>query len=339
MKRTFTPPPPTTTQLCPGAAPQNESGRVRALLHRLWLTILPAVLLASAVQARTLYVRPSGSDSAGTGSSARPWQNLLHAYARAAEGDEIILHGSFHSLSKPLTKRVTIRSVGATAMLTHPYHISPPPAVNLVPPDSPASPKPNQPPIIEDVTPNSTTLSVGEVVLLGAKVTDDGLPNPPGRLLVKWEQISGPVSVPIQNPNSAHATVCLTAPGGYSFRITANDGAWSVCREVCLGTYWVAVSHTDPEPPADTSSLMGLWADREFLPAPPILYPPVRSLDGKTTVRFSGAKGQEYEIQRSENLKDWLPWTGVICTASTSEVLDDETVRTRNCFYRLKLVQ
>jgi len=60
--------------------------------------------------------------------------------------------------------------------------------------------------------------------VINATVTDDGRPDPPGTVTLLWEQISGPVSVPIDPNNVEDITLVLPEKGTYVFRLSASDG-------------------------------------------------------------------------------------------------------------------
>ncbi len=61
-------------------------------------------------------------------------------------------------------------------------------------------------------------------VPVGGQVSDDGLPNPPGRLVLQWRLIEGPAGARIESPQSAEAQLVAMEPGSYRLRLTASDG-------------------------------------------------------------------------------------------------------------------
>lgn len=60
---------------------------------------------------------------------------------------------------------------------------------------------------------------------LTATLTDDGLPNPPGRVTNLWTCVRGPASVSFGNSTNAATVATFTNFGDYILRCTAGDGA------------------------------------------------------------------------------------------------------------------
>jgi hypothetical protein len=58
---------------------------------------------------------------------------------------------------------------------------------------------------------------------LGGSFIDDGLPNPPGGVLVTWTQLSGPAGVVFNDVHSLAPSISLPGAGAYFFRLTADD--------------------------------------------------------------------------------------------------------------------
>lgn len=79
----------------------------------------------------------------------------------------------------------------------------------------------NQPPqVIATVLP----VVAGGETTLEARVTDDGLPIPPGATTVLWEQIDGPAVVTITDPGAYITQAVLPVAGEYRFLVTVDDG-------------------------------------------------------------------------------------------------------------------
>jgi Tol biopolymer transport system component len=76
------------------------------------------------------------------------------------------------------------------------------------------------------VLPNNATLD--------GTVSDDGLPNPPGRVSVAWSKISGPGAVTFDNPNAEASTATFTQPGVYVLQLTVNDGETEASDQVTI---------------------------------------------------------------------------------------------------------
>jgi hypothetical protein len=88
-----------------------------------------------------------------------------------------------------------------------------------------------------------------------------------------------------------------------------------------------------------TTAMMLSEMAADLLSQPASLAAPARLSDGNVVLRFSGWASTEYEVQRSVNLLNWVPWTNLVCTAPTSQVVDAEAPATSNRFYRLKQVE
>lgn len=71
----------------------------------------------------------------------------------------------------------------------------------------------------------------GQARLLG-KVKDDALPS--GTLTSTWSKVSGPGNVVFEAPNMANTTASFSAPGTYTLRLAASDGAVSASSQVTL---------------------------------------------------------------------------------------------------------
>jgi hypothetical protein len=83
----------------------------------------------------------------------------------------------------------------------------------------------NRPPQVSAGADQAVTASLFPAALnLSGMVTDDGLPNPPGRVTVSWSQISGPGTAWFDPPHLPSTTVYLPGVGAYALRLTAHDG-------------------------------------------------------------------------------------------------------------------
>jgi hypothetical protein len=119
--------------------------------------------------------------------------------------------------------------------------------------------------------------------LLAGSFLDDGLPLPPGVVTVQWSKLTGPGAVQFADPDLWQTTASFDAPGSYTLRFTATDGASSV--------------HDDLIVNADASPIVpARWDSATIVPGPePIL-----------RLRFSGAAHQAYAVE----INDRLPGTG-----------------------------
>jgi RHS repeat-associated protein len=79
----------------------------------------------------------------------------------------------------------------------------------------------NKPPVISVNTGFLQITLPVNTATLDATVTDDGLPN--GTLNIAWALGTGPAPVTFSTPNQATTQVTFTAPGTYSFTVTADD--------------------------------------------------------------------------------------------------------------------
>ncbi|MCE7985134.1 MAG: hypothetical protein DYG89_28510 [Caldilinea sp. CFX5] len=68
------------------------------------------------------------------------------------------------------------------------------------------------------------TIALPSNANLDGTVSDDGFPLPPN-VATTWSQVSGPGTVTFGNANAVDTTAAFTAPGAYTLRLTANDGA------------------------------------------------------------------------------------------------------------------
>ena len=96
--------------------------------------------------------------------------------------------------------------------------------------------RPNQvPTAFASAAPTAISILPGQVVLNGGGL-DDGLPLNPGRLVYRWQQVSGPATAALATPTTWRTSVALPAssPGSYVFRLTASDGPLSSTADVTV---------------------------------------------------------------------------------------------------------
>jgi hypothetical protein len=77
-------------------------------------------------------------------------------------------------------------------------------------------------------------IQVSDAVFLEGKIADDGLPNPPGVLTVRWTKVSGPGPVKFADASAVNTTAIFTVGGTYVLRLTADDGQLSASNEVTV---------------------------------------------------------------------------------------------------------
>ena len=75
----------------------------------------------------------------------------------------------------------------------------------------------------------------GSIVLSGTVEDLDG--SPVGEVTALWEKIDGPDAIVIENPTQVETVVAITAPGIYTFQLTASDGQ-HVVKDVVLVDVW-----------------------------------------------------------------------------------------------------
>ncbi len=84
----------------------------------------------------------------------------------------------------------------------------------------------NQAPVVNAGANQTVTLPAS--ASLSGSATDDGLPNPPAHLTTIWSLVSGPSSgVVFGNPANLNTSATFAAPGVYTLRLAASDGALS----------------------------------------------------------------------------------------------------------------
>lgn len=88
----------------------------------------------------------------------------------------------------------------------------------------------NQAPSVNAGTDQTVTLLTG--ASLNGTVSDDGLPNPPGRTTVQWSAVSGPGTVVFGDATAVDTTATFTETGSYVLRLTATDGSLSKSDDV-----------------------------------------------------------------------------------------------------------
>jgi regulation of enolase protein 1 (concanavalin A-like superfamily) len=89
------------------------------------------------------------------------------------------------------------------------------------------------PPVVYITSPggNAPLVASGHGVIVGASVTDDGLPQP---LTMNWTQASGPGTATFGTPTLSSTPVTFSADGVYVLKITATDGQFTVSDQVTV---------------------------------------------------------------------------------------------------------
>ena len=89
------------------------------------------------------------------------------------------------------------------------------------------------PPVVYITSPggNAPLVASGHGLIIGATVTDDGLPQP---LTMVWTQASGPGTATFGTPTQSSTPVTFSADGVYVLKITATDGQFTVSDQVTV---------------------------------------------------------------------------------------------------------
>jgi len=91
-----------------------------------------------------------------------------------------------------------------------------------------------------------TDLSVllGQRVSLDGSASDDGLPNPPGRLTLAWSKLDGPGVVDFADPTALDTTAGFSQAGSYRLQLSADDGEYEVSDSLTVTV--IAVNNNQP---------------------------------------------------------------------------------------------
>jgi hypothetical protein len=109
-------------------------------------------------------------------------------------------------------------------------------------------PSTNLPPVVNAGPDQTVTLPA--VANLTGTATDDGLPNPPGKLTTTWSFVSGPGAITFGNVNALSTTAAFTVQGTYVLRLTASDSLLSVSDDI-----QIIVAGTQNQPPVVNAGL------------------------------------------------------------------------------------
>ena len=80
----------------------------------------------------------------------------------------------------------------------------------------------NQPPQI-DAGPDQI-VNLPAIADLDGTTSDDGLPDPPGKVQHQWTKIAGPGDVTFENPRNDCTSATFSTKGIYSLQLSAFDG-------------------------------------------------------------------------------------------------------------------
>jgi PKD repeat protein len=157
------------------------------------------------------------------------------------------------------------------------------------------NPPANQAPVVNAGPDQTVTLPAAAT--LTSTVTDDGLPNPPGKVTCSWSKVSGPGTVTFANATVCATTATFSAAGSYTRQLTATDSALTGSDQLVVNvnpapTNKAPVVNAGPDQtitlPA-TASLAGTATD-DGLPNPPAKVTTTWSkVSGTGTVTFANA--------------------------------------------------
>jgi len=89
-----------------------------------------------------------------------------------------------------------------------------------------------KPPVV-NAGPNQTITWPAKAKLVGS-ASDDGLPNPPGKLTTRWSVVNGPAAVTFSAPDSLATDATFAAGGTYTLQLAASDGATTTADTVVI---------------------------------------------------------------------------------------------------------
>lgn len=95
--------------------------------------------------------------------------------------------------------------------------------------------QPNSPPVVVFSSQGQEWIEsiFTDAVLVETEVSDDGLPEPPGRLDLEWEILAGPGRVAAEYPvDGSRSLLAFDEPGEYTIRLSAHDGEFTVSDQV-----------------------------------------------------------------------------------------------------------
>ncbi|MCB4755889.1 MAG: hypothetical protein LHV69_02475, partial [Elusimicrobia bacterium] len=195
-----------------------------------------------------------------------------------------------------------------------------------------SNPADNQAPQVSVVADQTViTLPLNHANLDGT-VTDDGLPMPPGMVTTTWTQVGGPAGqVSFANASSQDTTATFTAPGAYTLRLTAFDGALTRQADVAITVNSNPADNQAPQVeagidqtitlPIDTVNLDATVTD-DGLPTPGVVTTLWEKLTGPGTVTFGNASQVNTSAQFS------AAGVYVLClTANDTQKTSSDTVK------------
>jgi PKD domain len=78
------------------------------------------------------------------------------------------------------------------------------------------------------------TITLPASANLAGTVSDDGLPNPPGKVTTTWSKVSGPGTVTFGNTSAISTTATFSTSGSYVLSLMASDSALSASASITV---------------------------------------------------------------------------------------------------------
>ena len=128
-----------------------------------------------------------------------------------------------------------------------------------------AAPVVNKAPVV--VTGADASVTLPGSATLDATVNDDGLPNPPAKVITTWSKAQGPGTVAFGDASAVDTTASFSAAGTYVLQLTASDSELSTSDEV-------TVTVSSEAPPVNKAPTVDAGANQ------PVTMPSVAILDG-----------------------------------------------------------
>ena len=166
-----------------------------------------------------------------------------------------------------------------------------------------ASPGGNQWPVVNAGA--DQTITLPSTAALTGTATDDGQPNPPGALTTTWSQVIGPGSVTFSAPSALSTTASFSAPGVYTLRLTASDGAAMSTDDVIV---------TVASPPGEGT---GLRAEYYNDPGTGAHFTTLVLTQTDATVNFDWGSDSPGPGVQSDNFS--VRWTGQVQAVATGD--------------------
>ena len=161
---------------------------------------------------------------------------------------------------------------------------------------------------------------------LSGTAVDDGLPNPPGKLIFEWSLLGGPDFVTFSAPTELATVVTIPSPGTYTLQLSAGDGERTESNEAIYDIraetfaewqqrFFTALELANPEiggPNADVDH-DGSTNDREYRAgtnprnAASVLRIGLKNASKDSTIlHFVATAGRTYSVLYSEGLETAL---------------------------------